>query len=53
MLKSPGKATLHLKFGKRVCVCLRNKMMGKRLRDAVRPTVFGWFSCWCEKPGAH
>ncbi len=53
MLQSLGKAALHLRLGKRVCVCLRNKLMDKGLRAAVRPMVFGWFSCWCEKPRAH
>lgn len=50
MLKSVGKALVHWRFGKKVCVCLRNKQMDQGLRNAVKPHDFGWFSCWCEQP---
>lgn len=50
MLKSVGKALFQLRFGRRVCVCLRNKQIDKALRNTVRPYDLGWFSCWCEHP---
>ena len=49
MLKSLGKAALHLKFGNRVCVCLRNDSIDDRFRARIRPFVIGWFACWFDK----
>jgi hypothetical protein len=51
MLKSLGKATMHWRFGRWMCVCLRNKQMDAGLRARVRPYDLGWFSCWCDQPG--
>ncbi len=52
MLKSIGKASLFMKLGKRVCVCMRNKQLDKGFRAKIRPFVIGWYSCWCDKPSA-
>ena len=49
MLKSIGKASLFLRFGRRTIICLRSSSMDKGFRARIRPFVIGWLSCWCDK----
>ncbi|MGB5569826.1 MAG: hypothetical protein WBM81_11040 [Sedimenticolaceae bacterium] len=52
VLKNAGKASLLLRLGSRVCVCLRNDRMDDGLRARIRPVVIGWFACWFDKGAA-
>jgi len=52
MLKSIGKASLFLRFGRRSFICLRSNRMDKGFRARIRPFVIGWYSCWCDKASA-
>jgi len=53
MLKNNGKASLLLKLGSRVCVCLRNNRMDAGLRARIRPFIIGWYACWFDKEAAN
>jgi len=49
VLKNSGRASLLLKLGSRVCVCLRNSSMDDGLRARIRPFIIGWYACWFDK----
>lgn len=53
MLKSLGKVSLLLRFGRRVCVCLPNEQLEDDLRERIRPLVVGHLACWCDKQPAE
>lgn len=52
VLKNAGRASLLLRLGSRVCICLRNDRMDAGLRARIRPRVIGWLACWCDKETA-
>ena len=52
MLKSNADATLLLKLGTRICVCMRKKRMDEGLLVRLRPLIFGGYAFWCDKPDA-
>ncbi len=52
MLKNLGRASVMLRLGKRVCVCLPNSRLSAGLRAKIRPLVVAGLACWCDKAPA-
>jgi hypothetical protein len=53
VLKNSGRASLLLKLGSRVCVCLRSNRMDAGLRARIRPFMIGWYACWFDKKATN
>lgn len=52
MLKSVGKPSLLLKWGKRYWICMRSERLDDGLRNRIRPLAFGGYVFWFEKADA-
>ena len=50
MLKSIGKAAVSLRWGSRICVCMRKTRLDEGLIARIRPRIFGGFAFWCDRP---
>ena len=49
MLQGKGRTTLLMRFGSRVCVCMRRRQLNAVLIDLIRPAMLGPYACWCDK----
>lgn len=49
MLKVVGRPALFARFGRLVCVCMRNKLLSDEFRTRVRPLLFAGLACWCDR----
>jgi hypothetical protein len=50
MLKSIGSAALSLRWGSRICVCMRRTDLDDGLIARIRPLIFGGYAFWCDRP---
>ena len=49
MLRSLGRVSLFVRFGRWICVCMRKKLMDERLRAHIRPLYVAGLVCWCDR----
>lgn len=43
------KVPFKLWLGRWFCTCLRDGDLDDEARGRIRPTVIGWFACWCDR----